>query len=504
MSQLPNGTTGDLAERGVPELLRELHFARATGTLEIDAGEQKRRLYLRAGELYLAGSHPLARRLGEVVERLVEAEHPGSGHAARNAETLEAHRRCYDLVQRMAGVIAEWRHGAFRFTASAEALPGDLVGPLPTKRLLMLGASQTADPGEWLLRLGGKEAELVAAERLDGDVDALGLTPEESYLLERLRQPMRVAQLLDESPLEESEALRRLVQLCAVRLIRKLGTEASPEPPQESLDAQMTTRFLARFERDLEEHPLELPVEELRRRTADLLARLGAMDAYELLGLEPSASTEIVQASYEALARQVHPSNAKRYGLEPLESMLKMLFERATQSYLVLADSDRRHRYNEAQGITVAAGRVTGSQREAEEKSLGRQHYEKALALASRGEFHFAIELLQIAAKIDPRAEYFLALGRIQAKNPKWLKRAVDSCRAALELEPRNGEVRVFLGELYEHLGDLDRARVQYSAAARDDPNNLQAAAKARDLLPQRGEARRPGGLFDRIFRRPE
>ncbi len=504
MTAVPYRPAGSLAESSAAEVLRDLHFSRATGALEIDAGGQKRRLYLRDGNLYLAGSHPLARRLGEVVVRLRTDRHRDASHAAVGAVSAEAHRQCADLVQRMAAVISEWRQGSFQFQADPGALPTDLVGPLPTKRLLMTGATYSTGEEELARRLGGLEAQLVASARVDGDTDDLGLTPEESFLLERLRQPMRLDQLLEESPVSRLEALRRLVQLRSVRLLRILGREESGPSTEEALDALMMQRFDERFARDLADRPLELAAEDLKRRTAGLLARLGGMDAYELLGLDPSASTDLVQASYEALARQVHPSNATRFGLPGMEPMLRMLFERATQSYLVLSEPDRRRRYNESQGISVAAARVSGSQREAEERSLGRQHFERALALAARGEFHFAIELLQLAAKIDPRAEYFLALARLQAKNPNWVRRAIDSCRAALEIDANHADVRFFLGELFEQIGELERARVQYSAAAREDPANTQAATKAKELAPQRDASRRSGGLFDRIFRRPD
>lgn len=495
---------GSLSERSVAEVLRELHFTRATGILEIDSGGQKRRLYLREGSLYLSGGHPLARRLGELVVRLRSDVRRSSGHAAAGADNLEAHRQCADLVQRMAKVLAEWRQGSFRFQADPAALPTDLVGPLPTKRLLMIGTTLSAVEEDLARRLGGLEAELLAAARTDGDVDELGLSPEESFLLERLRQPMRVAHLVEESPVSPLETLRRLVQLRIVRLVRILGTEDSGPTSEEAHDALLLQRFDERFERDLAERPLDLPADEVRRRTADLLSRMGGMDAYEILGVDPGASAGLVQASYEELARQVHPSHAARFGVPAMEPMLRMLFERATQSYLVLSEPERRRRYNESQGISVASAQVSGSQREAEERSLGRQHFERAMALAERGEFHFAIELLQLAAKIDPRAEYFLALARLQAKNPNWVYRAIDSCRAALEIDANDARVRFFLGALYEQIGEPERARVQYSAAAREDPTNAEAAAKARELTGQREATKRSGGLFDRIFRRQD
>ncbi len=63
--------------------------------------------------------------------------------------------------------------------------------------------------------------------------------------------------------------------------------------------------------------------------------------------------------------------------------------------------------------------------------------------------------------------------------------------------------MRYLLGEIYESQGDLERARAQFTAAMREDPNHLQATAKVR-LLSATKQARpeAESGLFSRIFRR--
>jgi tetratricopeptide (TPR) repeat protein len=277
--------------------------------------------------------------------------------------------------------------------------------------------------------------------------------------------------------------------------------QAGPSGPNQ--DAALLQSLNQRFARNLKEEPLALSQEEFRARVASLFAGLGAMDHYELLGAEPSSSVELVQSKYELLARQVHPANEAAYGLTGLKPMLELLFERATQGYLVLSDPERRRQYNLSQAIELSASQVTGAERDLESKDLARQYFDQAQVLSAKGDYHYAIELLQLAAKLDRRAEYLLALARAEFKNPKWLERAVDSCRAALELEPHNAEVRFQLGEIYEQQGDFDRARAQYTAATREDPNHLQAGAKLRNLNSARKD--RPetdSGLFGRIFRR--
>ena len=489
---------GDLRERSIFDLLQELHFDRATGVLEVAGEEHKRRLFLRGGSLYLAGTHPLARRLGELVRALSDP--------SQSADATAARKRCIELVERMARVIGEWKTGHYRFLDDPAARAVDLVGPLPTRRLLMVGATVGGKPADLAARLGGEKAQLVAVPEGDAPEDAndlLGLGPEEHFLLERLRQPMTLSAIVAESPFDRETTVQRLVQLLAAKMIRlpERGDPAVTGAPLQ--DAALLHSLSNRFARNLKEEPLALSPEEFRTRVAELFAGLGAMNHYELLGLDPSAAVEIVQSKYELLARQVHPANEAAYGLTGLKPMLELLFERATQAYLVLSDPERRRKYNLSQAIELTAAQVTGAEREVESKDLARSYFEQAQALVARGDFHYAIEMLQLAAKLDRRAEYLLALARVEVKNPKWLSRAVDSCRAALELEPHNAEVRYLLGEIYEQEGDLDRARAQFTAATREDPGHLQAGARLRNLnasKPAKNESE--SGLFGRIFRR--
>lgn len=489
---------GDLRERSILEILQELHWKKATGVLEIDGGEHKRRLFLRDGSLYLAGTHPLARRLGELVQALSDRSNP--------AVAAEARKRCLELVERMARVIGEWRIGLFHFVADPSGLATDLVGPLPTRRLLMLGSTAGLTPAELTARLGGERVHLVAVHEGDqpeDQGDLLGFAPEEQFLLERLRQPMTLSAIVAESPIDREMTQQRLVQLLGARRVRVLeraDPTAAPAPVQDGAIVQSLSN---RFARNLREEPLELSQEVFKARVAELFAGLGVMNFYELLDVDPTSPAEEVQSKYEALARRVHPANEAAYGLTGLKAMLELLFERATQAFLVLSNPERRRQYNQAESIDLSASPVTGVERKVESQDLARKYFEQAETLVARGDFHYAIELLQMAAKLDRRADYLLALARVELKNPKWLPRAVDSCRAALEADPHSAEARYLLGEIFESQGDLERARAQFTAAVREDPNHLQATAKVR-LLSATKQARpeAESGLFGRIFRR--
>ena len=497
--------SGDLAERPILEVLRALHERAASGVLEIDPAGHRRRLFFRDGELHLPGSHPLARRLAEQVADLRADSRPGMGATAALGETR---RRLLDLVERIVAVLLDWRRGAFRFVEGGALLPADLVGPLPTRRLIMVAATHEADDAELARRLGGDSARLqAAAAREVAALDLLGYSPEETYLLERLRAPLSVAELLRDTPVPRADLLRRLAQLVAVGLVQATPERggAAPEPgaePHDLDDAAVVQRLGDRIARSLAEEPVEVEPEAHRARLGDLLARIGGLNHYELLEVGTSATAEEVHAGYERLGRLAHPANAARLGLVGKDEGLRLLFDRATRAYVVLIDPERRRVYNQAQLIELTATPVSGSERVEERRQLARRSYEKGIAYAAASEFHFAMELLEQAVRADPRAEYWVALGRVQARNPNWRQRAVESFRAALELEPDNPDVRFALAQLFEQTEDLDRARVQYAAVVRLAPHHAEAAERLAKLMEKRGGRPDGGGLFDRIFRR--
>ena len=492
MSARPPALSGELSEKPIYEIVRAIHAGAGTGTLEVSIGDQKRKLYFVDGELYLASSHPLAKHLGELVGQL------------RDPAAAEARSRCIELVQRIAGLVADWQRGSYRFSLDPQSVPADRVGPLPTERLIMMVASHGVDEDEIVRRMGGEGAQIVVRAS-PPKPDALGLLPEEVFLLERLAQPMTVGKILAESPMQRIDALHAMLHLKTTGRLRVLGKDGSGAKtvlPQVAPEVEFQARMLQRFAQSLQEEPLALPDAEFRQRVTDLVGRIGGLNAYELLGVAPSTPDETVQAKYEDLARTVHPANEAAYRLSGLKPMLEMLFERATGDFFTLSDPERRRQYNERHVIEVGAATVTGAAREEEQRELALRHYDQALALAARGDFHSAVQLLELAVNTDPRVDYYLALARIQARNPKWIERAIESCRSAVELDGHNADARCQLGEMYEAAGDPARARVQFQAAVRENPQHIQAAARLRALEGSKPEARGPSGLFDRLFGR--
>jgi curved DNA-binding protein CbpA len=76
---------------------------------------------------------------------------------------------------------------------------------------------------------------------------------------------------------------------------------------------------------------------------------------YEVLMLHPTATIEVINAVYRALAKQHHPDHA---GPEGAQRMAQL-----NEAYAILSNSEKRARYDEIIGVTKE-GELVGHQRQ--------------------------------------------------------------------------------------------------------------------------------------------
>jgi curved DNA-binding protein CbpA len=218
--------------------------------------------------------------------------------------------------------------------------------------------------------------------------------------------------------------------------------------------------FSERIARSLAERPLVLGAEEHRERVAAMLREVGGATFYQLLSLGPTASPEKVHEGYERVARLVHPSQAPLLGLEGREGVLEVLFERATAAYVTLSHPGKRRDYDREIGPAGWPEASTGKSRAEENRDRARGYFNRATAFAAKDDFHFAIELLREAVRIDPQAKYFVLLGDLQTRNQHWLRHAVDSYARALEIGGPDPQVEEAMLRLRQRMSDIAAGRV--------------------------------------------
>ena len=490
-----------VAPRSVLDVLGDAHRRGASGVVEVRTDGSPRRLTLVAGELYLPADHPLAERL-----RSPDGASPPELRG---------------LMARIASLLSSW-DGPARFVPG-DPDAADLVGPLPTVALLMERAA-TVGTERLLERFGGERVrvEAVAAAGDRGEAEAEGgeagtapgvtrlLLPSAAALLARLSRPVALSDLLRQTAAEPAEVFADLARLVAGGLARTAegGPPGAPAvapgavgpagPADRSVAPDVLRRFADRIGRDLSSRPLALDAASHRSRVAELLERSDRWNAYELLAVPLDAGDAAIHEAFVRLARLVHPDHGPRLGLAGGESPLPRLFERATAAYLTLSQRERRRRYDERMAI-VPDLRPTEPQREEEARRMAASYYERASALVEAEDFHFAVELLKQAVQTHARPEYYVLLGQVQARNPKWLRHAADSYRKAMDLGADDPRISVALGRICEEMGQGEEATRHYRAALARDADGTEARA---GLARLGGDGTRPGngltGLFGR------
>lgn len=491
--------------RSLGEWLSDINNERRTGKLQIILSEGDRELYFLAGDLYLAPDHPA---YGAAKAWLKESR----PHSIENDDVLDGFEpvpedRVSPPFRQLTGPIIELSGGGVKnlecsFVSGAGQIRLDLVGPLPTKQLIMECAVWGADEATLWRRLGGDKAILRSSSGLDEAMIELQLEPQEAFLLSRLDPPARVGELVNQLDVDKAHVLSSLCRLQAVGLVERLQTEA---PGSEATEPK--GRLISKFEESigdsLKNKPLEIDQEQHRELLGNLLSRMGEMTYFEMLAVAPQASEEEVHQAYFELGRLVHPVHTKTLGLTGKEGAFRVLFERATDAYLTLNDPIRRTDYLNKIGPSTQAlsEGPSGQKRDLEKQEIARQHYERALSLAERQDFHSAIQLLEQAVKVDPRIEYLTLLGDCQAENPQWLDRAVFSYQWALQVRPGDPYLYSRLGRVHERRGATDDARRAYEAALVAAPEMEDAKAGLWRLGGGRPQAVNKPSLVDRLRR---
>ena len=87
-----------------------------------------------------------------------------------------------------------------------------------------------------------------------------------------------------------------------------------------------------------------------------------------------------------------------------------------------------------------------------ETRDVAESYHKRALELIATDDYYLAIELLREAVRIAPQAELYALLGRLQSKNPRWLRASAESLQQALALGSKDTELSAALHEVQERL----------------------------------------------------
>ena len=467
------------------ETLRRGFLEGLTGRVEWQGGRH-RGLFLRDGQIFLDRDSAWAERLASVIRKAAEMDRPN--------DDPEVQRAAEWLAQEL---TAEG-HGSSAAELNTDGLGGvELTGPVPTMSVLLEAAVHGCDERQLIARLGGETARLAIDSGTPAMAQLSGLDPDMARMFAQLETPASLGELLRGMGSGRLAALRGLARLWSVGLV------LTKKPEQEAGESEFVTpKILQRFEErvasSLADDPVALDPETHRDFVVDCYEHLHERNHYELLSLDLRAGDSEVMKAFQSFARRVHPSQAESLGMAGRAEMLRVLFERAVEAYLVLSDPPRRSSYNTIQGLQTHVT-IDRRQRQQEKQSIARSNYMQSLNSLAQMDYSQAVELLKEAARLDPQVKYLKALAGAQAKNPKWRRHAVESYKQAAKLEPDDAAAHLGLAQVLEAEDRFDEARNAYQACLDRMPDNPSAQAGLQRLG---GRAKSAGGLRSALSRR--
>jgi tetratricopeptide (TPR) repeat protein len=190
---------------------------------------------------------------------------------------------------------------------------------------------------------------------------------------------------------------------------------------------------------------------------------------YDVLAVVPIATSEDIRRAYYDLARRFHPDKCRD---EASKAKAEKVFAHITEAYSTLSQPESRKKYDTDQNRT----RRPQLDKSADAAEMARQNFKHGKELSDKGKFGEALSFLENACEQDhSKAEYFHYLGRTQARNPRWKKKAEESLLKAIEMAPSDPRIYVDLGALYAKGGMQSRAAEMYRKALEWDPANEEA-----------------------------
>ena len=143
---------------------------------------------------------------------------------------------------------------------------------------------------------------------------------------------------------------------------------------------------------------------------------LDELDYYQILEVEPSASSSEIKKAYYKNSRSFHPDANRSLDAEVL-SEYERISKRVTEAYCVLRDPRRRKVYDDRDGdaprMQLAEAQAEHKRVQVEERQgktpQGRQYFLKAEQDIQRGNAQSAIQNLQMALTFEPYNDGFKA-----------------------------------------------------------------------------------------------
>jgi curved DNA-binding protein CbpA len=204
------------------------------------------------------------------------------------------------------------------------------------------------------------------------------------------------------------------------------------------------------------------------------------MNYYELLGIPPNSTHRDIESAYKKYAEEFSPAKVRAVADPELKKKAQFLVEKGKRAFEILIDFEKRGQYEKMGYRDIDPE----SLKEEDPTEKAREIYRKAKTLFTVGNFPVAVKALEEAIKYDEtRADYYLLLGRSQAKLPEMKHKAEESLRKATEMESWNAEPYAELGLLFYSERLYKRAEGYFRKALDLEPSHAVAKKKLEEIV---------------------
>ncbi|HWP91594.1 MAG TPA: DnaJ domain-containing protein [Thermodesulfobacteriota bacterium] len=233
----------------------------------------------------------------------------------------------------------------------------------------------------------------------------------------------------------------------------------------------------------------KLLLEEKKRKKEALIEEIQSLHSnlegksyYEILGINKSARKEEIKNAYFNLVKKFHP-DANPDLNKDIRERTEEIFTKITVAYETLYDDAKRKEYDSRDEVEKVKSQV---------KLLydAEIAYKAGEAFLNQRRYREAQEKFLEAVNLNPEEAAYLGalvwarfLGEID--KDRILNDVKKQLEKAIGINPKVAENHYYLGSLYKHMEDLNRAEASFLRAVECNPNYIEAKRELR-LLQQR------------------
>jgi DnaJ-domain-containing protein 1 len=251
------------------------------------------------------------------------------------------------------------------------------------------------------------------------------------------------------------------------------------------------------------------------QRLDELVAKLGTLSHFELLGVPESAPGDEINAAYLRHMRQFHPDRLASLGLREHSEKAARLVAQMNEAQAVLLDPRRRAEYlasRAAPAPAVDSGRAIIAAEES---------FQKGEVLLRKGDHARALEAFAAAMKanpVEPAYRAYWAWTRFSspdAPKDRLVRETLKHLEEAVHERNKFPLAHHWIGLLHKYLGNAGAAENAFRTALTQDRTLLEAERELRVLEMRKAKApapssdrttasaaRKEGGLFNKILKR--